>query len=198
MKSNKKLIVNLGCGNTRIPGVIGVDFSKHSENVDIIHDLNKTPYPFKKGSVDEIHMYHVLEHLQNPLPKIEELHRILKPNGLLHIRVPHFSSLGAFTDITHIRPFGYTSFNCLEKESDQHFYTKVTFKILQREIKYFGLYPNDGIYAKYVHPNQCVWFAKPFVVLMNKLIALSPTAFERLWCYWVGGAMEVVITLQKK
>jgi len=196
-RKTKKVVVNIGCGKTRIPNSIGLDSVKIEGYVDKVHDLNKVPFPFKSNSVDEIHMYHVLEHIYDPLKKLEELHRILKPKGIINIRVPHFSSMGAFTDITHIRPFGYTSFDCLQKYNYQHFYTDKSFKILNKKIKYFGLYPNSGVYAKYIHPNQCVWLLRPFVRLVDLLIGLSPTAFERFWCYWVGGATEIVVTLQK-
>jgi len=196
-KIQNKIILNLGCGKTRIPKSIGVDFSKHSDFVDIVHNLNVIPYPFKSSSINEIHMYHVLEHLHNPLKIIEELHRILKKNGVIYLRVPHFSSMGAFTDITHIRPFGYASFDCFEKNNYQHFYTKKTFKIISKKIKYFGLYPNSGLYSKYIHPNQCPWFMRPFVRLIDFLISLSPMAFERFWCYWVGGATEIEFILKK-
>jgi SAM-dependent methyltransferase len=194
---SKKIIVNFGCGKTKIPGVIGLDIVDIPGYVDIVHDLDKTPYPFKKNSVDEIHMYHVLEHLYDPIKKMEEIHRILKPGGIINLRVPHFSSMGAFTDITHIRPFGYSSFDCFEKNNYQHFYTKSCFEILDKKIKYFGLYPNSGFYIQYIHPNKCPLIVRPFILLINYLIALSPTVFERLWCYWVGGATEVVVTLKK-
>lgn len=192
-----KTIVNLGCGKVRIPGSIGVDRVAIEGYTDVVHDLNTTPFPFEDSSVDEVHFYHVLEHLDNPISKMEEIWRILKPGGLLHMRVPHFSSMGAFTDLTHIRPFGYGSFDCFEAGHYQNFYTPVRFEIIRKEIKYFGLYPNDGLYAKHVHPNQCVWIARPFVRLINFLIKLSPTLFERVWCYWVGGATEVVVEMRK-
>lgn len=191
------VIVNLGCGKTRIPQSIGVDRVKIDGFVDIVHDLDVIPYPFEGNSIDEIHFYHVLEHLHEPIKKLEEIHRILKPGGILYLRVPHFSSMGAFSDLTHIRPFGYSSFDCFEKDSYHHFYTSANFQILHKEIKYFGLYPNDGVYEKYIHKNQCHWLAKPIVIIMNFLIRLSPVFFERIWCYWVGGAGEILIILKK-
>lgn len=193
----EKKVLNLGCGKVRIPGSIGVDRVKIEGYVDIVHDLDILPYPFEDNSIDEIHLYHVLEHLHSPIRKLEELHRILKPGGVLHIRVPHFSSMGAFTDVTHVRPFGAMSFDCLQPNDYQHFYTTAEFEILSKEIKYFGLYPNTGLYARYIHKNQCPLLARPFVRLINFLIALSPMAFERLWCYWVGGATEVVFEMRK-
>jgi SAM-dependent methyltransferase len=197
MKKDKKIIVNLGCGTVRLPNSIGVDRVKIKGFVDKVHDLDKVPYPFKSNSVDEIHMYHVLEHLQQPIKKMEEIHRILKPKGKIYIRVPHFSSMGAFSDITHVRPFGYTSFDCFQKDDYHHFYTNVEFKIVEKRIKYLGLYPNSGDYAKYVHPNQCPVWARPFVLLLNKMIDISPIFFERVWCFSVGGATELVVTLEK-
>lgn len=193
----KKVILNLGAGKVRIPNSINVDLVNVPGYTDLVHDLDETPYPFKNNSVDEIHLYHVLEHLKDPLKKIEEMHRILKVGGTLYLRVPHFSSLGAFTDLTHIRPFAYSSFDCLEKHHYHHFYTNVEFRIVSKEIKYFGMYPNSGVYEKYVHRNYCAWYLRPLVLIINGLIKISPMTFERLWCYWVGGATEVVVTLRK-
>ena len=191
------VIINLGCGKTRIPESIGVDCVSIAGTVDVVHDLNVIPYPFQGDFADEIHCYHVLEHLDNHVAKMEEIHRILKPGGILYLRVPHFSSNGAFTDITHKRPFSYYSFDCFDGDDYHAYYSKVRFKILKKSIKYFGLYPNECVYAKYIHPNQCPIIAKPFVRLFNYLIRLSPLFFERVWCYWVGGACEVVITMRK-
>lgn len=191
------IIINIGCGKTRIPGSMGVDRVDIPGYVDVVHDLNVTPYPFEANFADEIHFYHVLEHLDNPVEKLEEIHRVLKPAGVLYMRVPHFSSNGAFTDITHKRPFSYFSFDIFEMGAYHEYYSKVRFKILHKEIKYFGLYPNEGKYVEYIHQNQCPRLVRPFVRLVNFFIKLSPMAFERFWCYWVGGACEVIVTMEK-
>ena len=53
---NKKIkILDLGCGNNKIQGSIGMDFIKFN-SVDIIHDLNVFPYPFKPLEFDEIYI----------------------------------------------------------------------------------------------------------------------------------------------
>jgi len=54
----KKL--NIGCGNKKLKGWINLDFSKEV-NLDIVHDLNKYPYPFKDNEIDEIYVDNVLE-----------------------------------------------------------------------------------------------------------------------------------------
>jgi len=195
----KKIILNLGCGKTKIPHSIGVDIVRIENYVDLVCNLNVLPYPFADESVDDIHMYHVLKHLQDPLSKMEELYKILKPKGVIYLRVPHFSSMGAFSDITHVRPFGFTSFDVLGGNDYHHFYSiKAKFKIIRKEIKYSGLYPNSGLYVNYIHKNECFWLVRPFVKIVNFFIALSPIFFERIWCYWVGGATEIVFVLQKE
>ncbi len=55
---------------------------------DINHDLNVFPYPFEDNTVDEVIMFHVLEHLEKPLKVMEETWRICKPGALVHIKIP--------------------------------------------------------------------------------------------------------------
>ncbi len=56
-------------------------------------DLHEAAYP--DGWFDFITLYHVLEHLPDPLLHMRELHRILKPGALLYIEVPNAASLPA-------------------------------------------------------------------------------------------------------
>jgi len=61
---------------------------------DIVHDLEKLPYPFEDNSFDEIHAYGVLEHLSDQgdhkafLAQFQEFYRILKPSGFFVGIVP--------------------------------------------------------------------------------------------------------------
>ena len=65
------------------------------ENVDIIHNLTEYPYPFETGSVDEILMTEVLEHIswRETINVLRECNRILKLNGKFHIQVPDCESM---------------------------------------------------------------------------------------------------------
>lgn len=99
-KITKKLVkLNLGSGSKRINGFVNVDKFKHP-NVDIVHDLNVFPYPFKSDSVDYIFMSHALEHLDNPFNVLLECHRILKLGCELYIVVPH-KDIGSAYDVAH-------------------------------------------------------------------------------------------------
>ncbi|PEP85131.1 class I SAM-dependent methyltransferase [Bacillus toyonensis] len=106
----KKL--HLGCGQTILEGWINLDIMP-MEGVDIIADLNQCkakPLPFEDNSVDEFFASHVLEHIQQSLDLMEELHRIAKPNATMICHVPYGSSDDAFEDPTHIRQFFLNSF----------------------------------------------------------------------------------------
>lgn len=71
-----------------------------------IHDLTTFPYPFEDDAFDVVVAEHVLEHLPELVPVLDELHRIIRPTGELRIEVPHYTSHHYWTDPTHRTPFG--------------------------------------------------------------------------------------------
>ena len=102
-------VLDLGCGNKKRPGAIGVDFNDRTD-ADIIHDLNILPYPFEDSTFDEIYIDNCLEHLDDVMGIMEELHRICKTGGLVKVIVPYFRSSWAFGDPTHKHYFTVQSF----------------------------------------------------------------------------------------
>ena len=102
-------ILDLGCGKKKRPGAIGVDYSDRHD-ADIIHNLNAFPYPFGDDEWDEIYLDNVLEHLDDPMKVMEEVHRICKPGGQVKVIVPYFRSIWAFIDPTHKHFFTVDSF----------------------------------------------------------------------------------------
>ena len=68
------------------------------------------PLPFGDNSIEEFYGAHVLEHLHAPLPLMQELYRIARPNALAVFRVPYGSSDDADEDPTHQRRYFIGSF----------------------------------------------------------------------------------------
>ena len=55
----------------------------------LIHNLDKQPLPFNDHDFDVIFAMEIFEHFAAPQIVIEELKRVLKPNGLCIISIPH-------------------------------------------------------------------------------------------------------------
>lgn len=110
MNSSSLKILDLGCGKKKRIGSIGVDYSDRY-NADVIHDLNKFPYPFPDNEFDKIYLDNVLEHLDDVIRVIEEVHRICKVGGKVKIIVPYFRSVWACIDPTHKHFFTVNSFS---------------------------------------------------------------------------------------
>jgi len=124
-------ILDLGCGNTKRVGAVGVDFNSRTA-ADIVHDLNCFPYPLEDSSFDEIYLDNSLEHLDEVIRVMEEVHRVCKAGGLVKVIVPYFRSLWAFGDPTHKHFFTVRSFDIFDPEnvvSTRYDYTLVRFRI---------------------------------------------------------------------
>jgi predicted SAM-dependent methyltransferase len=119
-KTNKRkptLKLNLGCGTDIKIGYTNVD--KYSyDGVDKIIDIEKE-MPFYEDSFIEIIAQDIIEHTTNPEKVIIECARILKKDGKLYIRVPHFTFRNSFDDITHKKQFSITTFNNFVKKINQ-------------------------------------------------------------------------------
>jgi len=139
--------LNLGCGTNIKKGYINLDQFKYP-GVDVIHNLNKYPYPFKDNSFDEILLLDILEHLKNPDKCIRELWRISKNKSKIKIKVPHFTSINAWNDMTHIRSFSQNSmmpFDINQKPTTSLEYHQKEKFIIKKKIIMTKFYRNNGI-----------------------------------------------------
>lgn len=136
-KPGKKL--NLGAGWRPIPGYINLDVAA-LKGIDLVHDLNKFPYPFKDNTFDEVCAFDVLEHLDDHIAVVKEIHRILKPGGKLRLMVPHWNSNGPTFDPTHKHSYGHTTFEyfCKGYRPEFHYYFDFQFSKLRRRIRFSG------------------------------------------------------------
>jgi SAM-dependent methyltransferase len=99
-RSQFNKILDVGCGYRKFPGALGIDQVRHAQ-VDLVVDLNKTPWPLEDNSFDLIVVQHTLEHVENIVRTMEEVYRVGKHGSRIVIQVPYFRSLDAYADPTH-------------------------------------------------------------------------------------------------
>ena len=106
--------LDLGCGARKLPGATGID-ALALPGVDIVHDLSKMPWPIEDGAFDLVLANHFLEHADDTIRTLGEMHRVLAPQGRAVIQVPYFRSTDAFADPTHRRFFTSASLDYVIK-----------------------------------------------------------------------------------
>ncbi len=186
-KNIKQMWLDVGCGIDKIPGAIGVD-KIALPNVDVVHDLDQVPWPFKDNTFDHIVCKHSLNHLSDLIKAMEEIHRIAKPNAIVEILAPHYSSDNFNTDPTHKFHMGIRTMNyfCEEFKFKYHYYSKARFKMLKRHISFRE---NITDFRKDTKFNIARIVGFEFIV--NKF----PRIYERFFTYWFP-ASEVYFKLQ--
>ena len=152
MKLKERL--NIGCGVNPEERSINLDMYK-LKGVDVVHNLNDYPYPFKDNTFKEVFADNVLEHLDDLNKVLNELSRICKNGAILDIIVPLAPTMFAFRDPTHKLFFTYRTFEYFtEEETALNHYTESRFKILSRKI---------NLHNKLVFLNGLVNLAPKFV-----------------------------------
>ena len=116
-------------------------------NIQVVHNLVFIPYPFEDNQFSRIECQDVLEHLPNYDPNwqpmipafIDEMHRILKPGGVLWIRTPGYNAEFLHIDVTHVRGFHLRSMDMWDQSTDfgrsTGFYSKCKFKVSSKELE---------------------------------------------------------------
>ncbi|MCK9532298.1 MAG: methyltransferase domain-containing protein [Gammaproteobacteria bacterium] len=173
MNHDSQLIINLGCGNKKEPGEVGVDIIPTPE-VDIVADLNKYPLPFADNSVDIVRSSHCFEHLDDLVALMEDIHRMLKPGGILEFTVPHVSNIEFFRDPTHKHAFTLGTMDYFVRGIKPITYTNIEFEYLSRKLA-FG----KGLRGK----------------IGSFLASLSERRYEKYYC-WKYPCTEIVYRLR--
>lgn len=90
--NQRKLKLNLGCGSQKLKGYINID-SEKSCRPDLLLDILRESLPYKDKSVDEVVLFHTIEHIAKRNHKIilNQVHRVLKPSGQFLLSYPEFS-----------------------------------------------------------------------------------------------------------
>lgn len=102
MEGEELRVLDVGCGGRKqVPAAVGVD-RVPGPAVDVVADLEGT-LPFEDECADHVFAIHVLEHVRDLLGLMAELHRVLRPTGVLHVLAPEWHHPNAVADPTHCR-----------------------------------------------------------------------------------------------
>ena len=166
-------ILHLGCGLKRMPDAVNVDL-RPVVNPDVVHDLDQRPWPFASDQFTEVIAYDVIEHLDDIVATMEEIHRVSQPGATVKVTVPHFSCANTFRDITHRHQFSWFSFHYFTGENEFPFYTTSTFRRRTSKIVFGSTFVD-----------RVVW----------QLANRWPAAYERRWA-WVFPAWFLYFELE--
>lgn len=168
--------LNLGCGSDIRDGWVNID-SRYTEGKkpDLIIDLNEGKLPFDDNSVSYVLASHVLEHLLNWENIVHEIYRILKPLGILEIRVPKGLTPGAY----HMRTFDIWTMDWFIDhqliKNVVSFEPRKLFLLIKRKInRKFPFYWHIRYYLNISVPEFCfLGFGKEIVWILQKPIGVG-------------------------
>lgn len=172
--------LNVGCGTDIREGYINLDTFKF-KGVDVIHDINRLPWPFVENSFSIVLMSHVLEHVNEPVEVMEEIWRVSKAGAIVEIGVPYFSGLNAVADPTH-----------------KHFFAAKTFDFFERGKLGRGNYFEESRKVNFRIIEKKIIFSKNKILkIFNPLFNISQIFYERFFAYIIPAQilevkMEVV------
>lgn len=103
-------VLDVGCGPSKYPGAIGVDMNPATA-ADVLCHLDRGHLPFADNSFDQVRAVHLIEHVEDVIATMEELHRVARPGGTIFVVTPHYTDASSYTDPTHRRHLSSDSFH---------------------------------------------------------------------------------------
>jgi SAM-dependent methyltransferase len=183
LEQSKPLRIDLGSGPRPREGFYALDHLE-LEGIDIVADLNRPLELLPDDCAEHVFSSHALEHVENLLLLLGEIHRITRPGGLVEVVVPHFSNPYYYSDPTHVRFFGLYTMNYFvdtEKQPEAWrvpvFYSPTRFEM-------------ESVKLSFYRTNL---FDRLFVPVLRYFVNRSPGAqnfYERRLC-WILPAAEV-------
>lgn len=177
---NKRMkILDVGCGNRKTEGAIGVDIDRKTQ-ADVIYDLSKFPWkPFKNSEFDMVVCNHVMEHFPDTIKFLKEIHRISKNGAKTLIKIPHYTGTSAWGNLDHKKAFSANLHIFIREQMRDYF------KVGKISLHYFS----------YMDRNRCLRNSILSGIidgLANKFLKFS----DKFLCYWIGGFQEIELELK--
>ncbi len=183
-------ILDIGCGNAKIPGALGIDMNAGTQ-ADIVHDLDEFPWPLPSGAFERIMCSHIVEHVANLVRFMEEMHRVARADARVEIVTPHFSNRFSFTDPTHRRHLSLRSFDYFILP-----HTSALPNLVQRAFETSYAVPNHYTDFRFQIMQAHVSMARPFRLTGIQWLANRFGDFYELYLAFIFPARDLYFVLQ--
>ena len=144
-------VLDIGCRDGGLrrwlpPGVRyqGMDITPEFAGPDIVIRDVSDGIPFGDGVFDHVFCIEVLEHVPNPFGALAEIHRVLRPGGVLVLSVPN---------PYHVKELIWNLLRIPDRQGHLYGWTRQTMTRLG-EMNGFRL---DGFAGTYLHPPIPMW-----------------------------------------
>ena len=125
-------MLDVGCGAAKRAGAVGIDVMP-VPGVDVVHDLNRYPWPLSDSEFDRVLFTSSLECLDNVVRAVEEAHRVAKPGGRVEIHTTHFASSNSYWDPLQKWHFSYYTFDYFLADFVYPIYTDRKYRMIQKK-----------------------------------------------------------------
>ncbi len=187
--------LDLGCGPRKEPGAYGIDAFPHP-GVDLVHDLDRTPWPLPDGEYERIVIRHVIEHVQDMVTFLREVHRVARPDAMIEIVTPHFSNRSAYADPTHRRALSVRVFDFFTGGEPRPLHRAAIARHWLFEHR-FVLERLAGV-PSYSLVRRRLTFSRFFRWLGVAWLAARHLDFYEFYLAWIFPARDIEITLRAK
>lgn len=154
-----RMKINLGCGNKKIEGFVGVDRYR-CDGSEILCDLTKS-LPFADDSIDAVIMDDFIEHILDICGLLREVARVCRKGARVVISTPHYSSGASWRNPTHFHHLSWFAFDQIETPNHSY-YMGHGLKLVGRKLSFGG-----GLLS----------------VIGKLLFKLSPSVWEHKFCF---------------
>lgn len=118
----------LGAGNRPMRLATNVDM-RPGPGINTVYDLRNTPWPLDTGRYQRVIAEHILEHMPDPTPFLDEVYRITKPHARVEIEVPHWKHHLAHARIDHRTTWAHNSFDGCYNTAGKFTKDRVAFRL---------------------------------------------------------------------
>lgn len=180
--------LNVGCGWDIRSGYVNSDLAL-LDGVGVAAALD-SGLPFRDDTFDVVLAKDVIEHVDDAVAALAELHRVLRPGGLLLISTVHFTSRDLYVDPTHQRGFSVRTFDFVvpgQRDVDRTYYSPNSFSAVETAVIQFHAKMGDGRFLLWD------WVVEPLVNLSPKVQDL----YEMTVASRIFPAANVLVALRK-